>query len=189
MEVGNTALKAKVAYKNVARVLLNPSYLALAVLSAFLVLGVILWSLNLSLLRYVLIDSGIGASDKLTFFLSVYQGIFSSYDSLQAVSMIIFSTLFGVNIAVLVFVLINQRSRKALPASSALGLGAAVIGGGCIACGTSLLAPILTTLGLFGASSLIEMLGAVFTLLGVSMVLWSLYKLGLLAGTILAKQT
>lgn len=181
-------LKIQTAAKNIGKVLLMPAYATTAVVGMFVVMGVILWSLNFDVLRFVLFESGISAYDKFTFFISVYKGIFSAFGNLQALSIIIFSVLFGINIAALSFVLFRQRSRKALTGSSVAGLGAAILGGGCIACGTSILTPVLTSLGVLGATAFTHSLGIILNVVGSVLIIWSLYRLGLLVGTILAKQ-
>lgn len=181
-------LKIQTAAKNTGKVLLMPAYATTAVVGMFVVMGVILWSLNLDVLRFVVFESGISTYDKFTFFISVYRGIFSAFGNLQALSIIVFSILFGINLALLCFVLLRQRSRKALTGSSVAGLGAAILGGGCIACGTSVLTPLLTSLGVLGATALTSSLGVILNIVGSILIMWSLYKLGLLVGTILAKQ-
>lgn len=181
-------LKAQTAAKNIGKVLIIPAYAATAVAGMIVVMGIILWSLNFDVLRFVLFESGISAYDKFTFFTSVYKGIFGAFGNIQALSIIIFSALFGINISVLTFVLIGLKSRKALNGGSIAGLGAAILGGGCIACGTSLLAPVLTSLGVLGTSLLTNSLGVILNVVGSLFILWSLYKLGLLAGTVFTQK-
>jgi len=93
--------------------------------------------------------------------------------------------LFGINLALLVFVLRN-RGFKLIPKKSGLGgFAFAIIGGGCIARGTSIIAPLLATLGATSAPFVRDP-GAIFNWLGSLLIAYSIYKLGAVCSYIFA---
>ena len=180
-------LRLKVSLKSSGQVLINPAYFFISLFSTFIVSAFILWSLNLGLVRFVLFESGIGLADKAEFFFSVYTGILSNYANMQALGIILFSVLFGVNITLIIFVIRRQGFKSIPKKSGAGGLLLAIIGGGCIACGTSIIAPLLAT---FGAASapFVKDLGAIFNWVGIVLIGYSIYKLGSVCSFVLAQE-
>lgn len=172
-------LRLKVAKNAILHVLSKPAYLCISASLALLVSGVILWSLNFSVLGYVLFDSNSTILEKLTFAASVYQLFFGLVDGVQSIGIIIFSVLFGVNIALLLYAIKDQGARNVPKKSNGAALGLAVLSGGCIACGTSILGPLLLTAG--SASSLfLQEVVALTVWLGSIFTLYSIYKLAVI---------
>ncbi len=172
-------LKLKITLKAVSTVMRLPRYVLLAAFSTLLMAGLIIWSLNLDLLRFILFEAPLSPYDKFEFFAYGYQSLFTTYDSALSLGIIIFTLLFGINIAMLTFV-IRRQGFASIPKKS--GGGAfmfAILGGGCIACGTSLLAPLIASAGAVSAP-LLRDLGAVFNWLGSLLLIYSIYKLSLL---------
>lgn len=158
----------------------KPTYLAIWLVTAFLMAGLVIWSLNLELVLYIFFETPLSFLDKIGFFLEGYRSLFSNLNSLLSVSIVVFATLFGLNIALLVFVL-RHIGFSAIPKKSGGGAFVfAILGGGCIACGTSLLTPILISLGLFGGAFMRD-LGALFNLIGSLLLTYSIYKLSIAA--------
>lgn len=188
MKTSLLTLKVKTSLTNVIRVLARPKYLIVGVLAGFFILGVILWSLNFDLLKFIVFDSNLPLNEKFSFFTSVYKGIFVSAGRLPALTMIIFAILFAVNTACVLFVLRNRDEESALHKSTVAGLGLAIVGGGCIACGTSVLAPILIGVGAGSASTFLSEIGVYINIIASGFLIWSIYRLGLNIGTILARQ-
>lgn len=172
--------KARVSIEHIFMVLKQPVYFAIAVLVSVLASSLIIWSLNLELVSYILIDAPITIVSKLQFFIETYKDIFITYSSVNATGILVLSVLFGSNTAMLIYVLRNHNERKkTLRASRAsnAGLLAAIISGGCIVCGTSLLAPFAL---MFGATSSIYLhtFSNVLNLISIFFMLISLYQLG-----------
>ncbi|MCA9327038.1 hypothetical protein KDA14_00755 [Candidatus Saccharibacteria bacterium] len=175
-------LKIRTSAQNVFAVLTKPAYGLLTVAMMLLLVSVIVWSLNYQLVTYVLLELPISVAQKIQFFAYGYQSLFTSFDILLSVSVIIISVLFGINIAVLVYAV---RRRSASVGSAGTGGVAALLGilsSGCAACGTSLLGPLLAT---FGATSIsmVHSVGAAFNFAGSALLLYSIYKLGLQSPT------
>lgn len=175
----------------------RPTYWLTFFMSTFFIMGFIVWSLNLDLLGYILFDSPLTIWGKFEFFLNGYGSLLSSFESIQAIAIIIFSLLFGVNISMLIYSARflskvnnqgqkNHNKDKVPKKSGAIALGSAVVGGGCIACGTSLLAPIFTTLGITSIG-LVRNIGTIFLTLGSLLTLYSIYKLSVIIVNIKAR--
>lgn len=181
------ALKVKVSLRSVLTVFKNPLYILQAVFATIIASGFILWSLNLDLLQYVWFNTPLSTLEKLDFFFSIYRDIYTSYGSIEATGIIVFSILFGINLALLVFV-IKHHGLRAVPKKSGVGgFMLAILGGGCVACGTSILAPLLATIGAT-TTPLIRDLAVIFNTVGIVLISYSIYKLGELCGYIFAMQ-
>lgn len=177
-------LQLKITASSVLHVLKHPSYIALSLISTIMMGGLIIWSLNLELLRYIFFESPLTLWEKIDFYFAGYRGLFSTLDSMLSLGIIVFTVLFGINLALMVFV-IKRQGLKAVPKKS--GGGAfifAVLGGGCVACGTSLLAPLLASLGAV-STPLIRDLGAILNWLGSILLIYSIIKLSLLVKTVI----
>lgn len=181
-------LKSKVVLTALKYVYSRPIYLLITIFSSVLIIGLILWTLNLELLKYIFFDAPLSFGDKILFFVQGYKGLFSAFDNIQSIILLIFADLFGVNLSFMLFVLFNRNKEKVPNKSGGIALGSAILGGGCIACGTSLLTPILTTLGITSVA-FIRSLGSIFLLLGSILTIYSIYKLSILIGTIKAKNS
>lgn len=172
-------LKARITLNAMFTVLKKPRYIVIMNLAILFMAGAIVWSLNLDLLRYILLEAPLSSYDKLSFFSYTYESLFTTFDSAQSLGIVVFSLLFGINASLFVYV-IRRRGFKAVPKkSSGTAFTLAILGGGCVACGTSLIAPLLAT---FGATSgvLVRELGAVFMWVGSILTIYSIYKLATL---------
>ena len=180
-------VKIKVSLKSAFRVFINPVYILWVGLGTLITSGFILWSLNLNLLGYVIFDAPISLLQKIDFFFDIYSNLYTTYTGVQSISLVIFSVLFGINLALLIFVLKN-RGFSAIPKKSGVGgFALAILGGGCVACGTSLIAPLVATLGA-GATPFLRDLATIFNILGSILILYSIYKLGGIASYIFASR-
>lgn len=179
-------LKLRINLRAAGQIVIKPKYFLITAVSAFMTMGLILWSLNLGLVQYILFQAPVSLSTKISFFLSVYKDTLTNYSSGYAMGIALFSILFGINLSLLIYVMKN-RGFKLIPKKSGLsGLAFAIIGGGCIACGASIIAPILATLGA-ASSSLVLQLGAIFNWLAIIFISYSIYKLGSMCAILLGK--
>lgn len=178
--------KLKISVVSTIRIFRSWKYLTLAIVVTLAISGLVLWSLNLGLLRYIVFEAPISFLDKLGFFTYGYSSVFTTYNSAQPVGLILLSVLFGINTSVFVYV-IRRQGFKLVPKKSGIGaFGLAIISGGCVACGTSLVAPLLAT---FGAASSVFLrdLSTILNWAGSVLLLYSIYKLSHIAATIQAK--
>lgn len=178
-------LKLRVARDGLIYAATKPASWVLFVLGSLLASSFMLWSLNLDLVSYILFDAPISFADKVEFFSATYRDIFTTYESPQALGIIIFSVLFGINSALLWLVIRNKGFRNIPKKSGVGGMIAAILGGGCVACGTSLLAPLLATVGGVSSAFLRD-----FSLLlswgGALLILFSIFQLAQLAASVKA---
>lgn len=179
-------LRAKVVLSTVGKLLSKPQYLALSLISGFLMLGAVLWSLNIDLLSYVLFQSQISFGQKLRFFTYVYESIITDF-GLQNVAFLLFSVLFGINMSLFVYVFKRRKSAKKAVATSGSAAAVGMLSGGCAACGTSILTPVLASLGGVSAG-FAEQLGAILSLLGSLLVLYAIFTLAEVASFSLAQK-
>ncbi len=161
-------------------------YILFALTMSFITLGIILWSLNLELLWYIVAQSPLNPFQKLEFVFDIYGGIASNYQSLQAMVMVLFAGLFGINAAILLYVVRGGQKQALKSGSSVGGLTAAVIGGGCIACGTSIITPVIASFGATATIGLNNTIGLIVNLIGIVFICYSLIGLGQRAATISA---
>lgn len=178
------SIKIKISLKTVLNVLSKWQYLLIFLFGWLVAEAIMLWSLNLELVRFVLFDSGVDITTKAEFFFGVYRDIFLNYGSLQGSSILLFSALFGINLAMLVFVLRNRNKESIPKKAGAAGTLFAILGGGCLACGTSLLYPIMVT---FGVSTTVfaQKIGVIITWVAILFLLYSIYRLGAVASFVI----
>jgi hypothetical protein len=190
-KVSEVVLRTRVAGRGIRNVVAMPAMLLVGVLIAFSMMGLILWSLNLGLLRYVVFESSLAISERISFFLSVYQNIFTDYSYMQAGSVIILSLLFGLNVMTLLTIIKLRRQASVSKSTTLGGIIAGLLGSGCAACGTSLLTPIITNIGLASSAVFAERLSVVLNFLAILLLLFSLYRSGQVLATdiVLARQS
>lgn len=157
-------------------------YVLLAIVTTLIMSGAIIWSLNLDLLYFVVFEAPVPFVEKLKFFSSTFQTLFTTFTSLQSVGIILFSVSFGINTSLFVFILRQIGIQKVPKKSSSIAIILAVLGGGCVACGTSLLAPLAATIGATSTVA-VQQLGAIFLWLGILLNVYSISRLSLLVST------
>lgn len=171
------SLRIKSSLRGAKTALLHPAYLAVAALTSFLISSLIIWSLNLDLVKFILFDAPLSLFEKFRFFWDSLMSIYTTYSSPHATIIVVFSVLFGINIALMTYVIRHASLRNIPKKSGGGGLFLAILGGGCIACGTSILAPVLATIGAT-SSAFVNDLSLYLNLGGSVLVLYSIYSLG-----------
>lgn len=156
-----------------------PAYGVLALTVGLVVYALVVWLPNRSLIAIVLSSSDISVSQKLGIPLSLLGSITTNFTTLSAFSTIGIATLFGINVAMVVYILRQKISEvKATGISTGLlGMVSGVVGIGCAACGSLLLT---SALALFGASSILAFLplaGGEFGILGVILLAISIHSI------------
>lgn len=172
------SVRISLTLKAVAHVLRRPAYALLAIASTLLMAGIVIWSLNLDLLVFIFFDAPLTLFEKLEFVSYGYKNLFTTFSSLLSVAIVTFTVLFGINIALLVFAIRRAGIQSIPKKSGGSAFLFALLGGGCVACGTSLFAPLLISFGVVGAP-LLRDLGVVFNLIGSVLLLYSIYKVSL----------
>lgn len=171
-------LKLKISFVAIGRLMLKPIYGLLAIVIASITLAVVLWAFNLNLLWFVLFDSGLPLLEQFNFLAGIYGSIATNFESSLALTLVLFSILFGINMSALVFVLRQRVRAKAAAGKSIGGLAGAIVGAACAACGTSIVAPLLSALGATGTVGLANSIGAIVNILSIGLILFAIYSLG-----------
>jgi len=151
--------------------------LALTVSLAVFALAVLLP--NASLIGIIVSSPNILLSQKLGIPFSLLGSIITNFTILSAISTIAIATLFGINVAMVLYFLRRKISevKKIGITTGFLGVTSGIIGIGCAACGSLLLTSILS---LFGASSILAFLplaGGEFGILGVILLVISAHSI------------
>lgn len=182
-------LKLRTSFRSVKTICTKPAYISLALITAFLFMQLILWSTNFSLARYIVFTDAISAPDKLSFFASSTFDVFTSISRLSNVLLVLVSLLQGVVIASLVYVIrFNRSVDTKIVGGSVFATVLATIGLGCVACGTSLLVPIVAIFASSSAAVITKSLTTPVMILSIFVAMFSLYKVGLQAASVLAQE-
>ncbi len=155
----------------------NPLYAVLGFVIGFIMSGFVIWALNFNLLEYVLTEAPISAAEKARLLWDVQTGIYTKYSSPQATGIILFGQFFGVNAALIIYAIRKGLFRKIPKKSGTAGFIVAVLSGGCIACGTSILAPLFATIGAT-SSAFVADLSNYLNWISILLISYSIYKLG-----------
>ncbi len=176
--------RIKLSLSAIAKLLYTrPAYLLLAVGVSILFYEIVFWSLNIGLLQYLMTTEFLTPGDKLGVLLGSYTGIFSL--PLAPLSMLIFivSLLQGVAVAVLAYMIRKERALNKSMVGELGGTGAAgvlaVLGLGCVPCGTSLVTPILTFFFASSSAVVAEQVGLYAAIFAVIVSLVTLYLAGI----------
>lgn len=153
----------------------NPSYIVLALVVACLVLVIAVWFPNLNLIIGVLGTSGVSLEDKIAVLISLLGSLGTNFSLLSASYTVAIAILFGMNVALLVF--LGRRRlgevQQGGVATGFLGLISGMLGIGCAACGTFLASGLFAFFGGSGALLLLPLGGSEFGILGVVLLLLS----------------
>jgi hypothetical protein len=161
----------------VVEVLRRPAYALLAAGIALVVLAAALWLPNYRLIGAVFTTPGVPLGAKLQLLASLAGGLAGSLGVAGAVTTATLPVLFGVDVAMIAY-FVRQRRTVHARGEMAAGLGGAASGAiaaGCAACGSFLLLPILSFFGAAGALALLPLGGAELGLLGIVLLLVSIY--------------
>ena len=126
----------------------RPAYLLLAAIISVIFYELIFWLMNLGLLNFLITSSYLTLGEKAGILIGSYTNVFSLPLAPLSFTLFIVSILQGVSAAALIYSIRRERQMgkdtfKSMDGTGLTGLLAA-FGFGCVACGTSLVTPILT---------------------------------------------
>ena len=157
----------------------KPYYLLIALLVGGLVFTFAVWLPNIQLI--IVVAGSAGLLELLALLWNMYGAIGSNFTFVSAVVAIFISTLFGMNVALLVYFIKKMQgglsSIKGNGVTNTGGLVAGILGIGCAACGTFVLTSVLTIIGAAGILSYLPFGGEELGFVGVGLLLYSLYTL------------
>lgn len=148
---------------------------------AFLLSVLIFFSINANF-YWPLLTSPLPLLDKLSVIGMLIQSMLGSYfKDLNGVLLLILSIIQGAALSLLVY---NLRNNRDMDAKAAAGGGlaavAAVIGLGCVPCGTSILIPIMTLIFSSSAYTFLDTANLIILITASLLSVYSLYKMGLI---------
>lgn len=155
------------------------TYVFIAAVVALLVFVLATWLANLGLVWQITVSPSVPLFDKAKILAGLVGSIRTNFTVLSALYTIAIAVLFGLNTAMVTYYMKMQKGLRMNrgQASAAAGLGglaSGFIGMGCAACGTFVLAPVLSIVGAAGLIALLPFDGQEFGLLGVGMLGFSI---------------
>lgn len=159
------------------QILKRKAYFRYLLLLWFSSVSIFLWLVNINLLAYILVSPVLSVADKLDIIFNVYISFFTIND-LFTLSRVVLSLLVAVNFTLMVFLWKAGRQRSVVVKNNS-GALVAMIGSHCVACGTSLLAPLVTALagsGTYLSSerfAATQLLATGVNILAIVLVIWS----------------
>lgn len=158
------------------RVFARTPYIALASVLAILAFLLAVWFPNLGLIAEVFSGSSAPLSDGLSLAWSLLGAIVTNFSLLSASYTIAIAALFGICMAMIVY-LLTLRRVSAAGQNIAIGFGgiaSGVLGIGCAACGSLVLGAAVPFFGAAGALAALPLNGAEFGILSVALLVVSL---------------
>ena len=152
-------------------------YALIALVTSAVVFAFAVWFPNISLIVEIMGHPGISFSQKLDLPISLLGSIATNFTLLSASYTIAIALLFGVNLAMTIYFLRRKISevRQSGVATGFIGLASGVLGMGCAACGSLLLTSGLSLVGASGILAFLPLAGGEFGILGVILLLASIY--------------
>ncbi|MFC7154127.1 hypothetical protein ACFQPA_01480 [Halomarina halobia] len=162
--------------RTVRLVLTVPSYALLALVVAAFGLTLFVLSLSPGLFGF-LAGGALPLGDRLAILLSLYPFVGTEFGPVAGGLLVGVSLLFGANVATLVYHLREHDLSAREGGASAVGLILGTLGAGCAACGTAILAGVLSLFGLPAALTFLPLEGLEFALLALVALALSTYWL------------
>jgi hypothetical protein len=164
-------------FQALQKVFRKPLYTLLALIVSAVVFAFAVWFPNISLIVEVMGHPGISFSQKLDLPISLLGSIATNFTLLSASYTVAIALLFGVNLAMTIYFLRRKISevRQSGVVTGFIGLTSGVLGVGCAACGSLLLTSGLSLVGASGILAFLPLAGGEFGILGVILLLASIY--------------
>jgi hypothetical protein len=159
-------------FRQLTIVFTHLSYVLMALATGFVVFSMAVWLSNVSLILTVLTSGTATILEKVNLLISLYGGIATNFTLLSATYTVLIAILFGIYIAVLVYVI---RKRRQFAGTSSIAGAGGVLGGffgiGCAACGSVIFSTFATVLGAGAVTALLPFGGQEFGVVGVLLLL------------------
>jgi hypothetical protein len=166
-----------ILFRSLAQVFKRKIYVGLAVCVGLTT--VIFTSLlpNFRLVAIVFSNPDASILEKLNIFTSLINSMQTNFSMFSAVAIWIVAILFGVNIAMVVYIV---HQKKNLLQSGGItmsfgGLMSGIIGVGCASCGTVVLAPVLSVIGAGSLIAAMPFKGAEFSIISILILVGSIF--------------
>ncbi|SFK82153.1 hypothetical protein SAMN04487950_1263 [Halogranum rubrum] len=156
-------------------VLTIPRYALVGLVAAITALSLFVLTQNLELVGDVVIGGSLPVSNRLRILVGLFPFLGTSFSLLAGLAVVVIALLVGVDVAMVAYHFREHGLSTRESSGSAVGVVLGTLGAGCAACGSVLLAGLLS---LFGASGLLLLLpfeGLEFSLLALIPLVLSMY--------------
>ena len=158
-------------------VLTIPAYAAVAVLAGLLGLTLFVATQNLRPVLDLVVGGPLPLDSRLTVLLELYPVVGSVYGPLTSSVLVVLAALIGVDVAMVAYHLREHGLSAREGSTSVVGVVLGTLGAGCAACGTAVLAGLLSLFGAAGLMTLLPLDGLELPLLASVVVVLSIYWL------------
>lgn len=161
-----------------ARLVLGvPRYAVLALAAAVVGLTLFVYTLNAGLVNALVLGGSLPVENRVGILLNLYPVISpTAYTLVETAVLLVVAGLVGVNIALVAYHLLEHASLRG-GTGSAAGVVLGTLGAGCAACGSTVLAGLLSLFGATGLLALLPLDGLEFALASLAVLALSLYWL------------
>ncbi|WP_121821839.1 hypothetical protein [Halostella salina] len=161
-----------------ARLVLGvPRYALLAVVAALVGLTLFVYTLNVGLINALVLGGSLPVENRLGILVNLYPVVSpTAYTAAETGILLAVAALIGVNVALVAYHLVEHATLRG-GTGSAAGVVLGTLGAGCAACGSTVLAGLLSLFGATGLLTLLPLDGLEFALLSLGVLLLSLYWL------------
>jgi hypothetical protein len=161
-----------------ARLVLSlPAYALVAVLTTLAALTAFAVAQNLTLVTDVVLGGSLPLGTRLSVLLELFPVVGTLYSPTQSVVVVTVAALVGVDVAMVVYHLREHGVSARSGGGSLAGVVLGALGAGCAACGTAVLAGVLSLVGVGGATLLLPFEGLELGVLAALSLLLSMFWL------------
>jgi hypothetical protein len=162
--------------RTVRLVVTIPLYTLLALVSSFVGLTLFVLSQNLPLAGFLLSGS-LPLSSRFVILAEQYPFIGTNYGALQGVLLVVTALFIGINVAMVVYHLREHALSAAQGTTSVAGVILGTLGAGCAACGSAVLAGVLSLFGVTASLTVLPFEGLEFAALALVALVLSVFWL------------
>ena len=161
-----------------ARLVLGvPRYAVLALAAAVVGLTLFVYTLNAGLINALVLGGSLPVENRLGVLVNLYPAVSpTAYTVAETVVLLVVAALIGVNVALVAYHLLEHASLRG-GTGSAAGVVLGTLGAGCAACGSTVLAGLLSLFGATGLLAALPLDGLEFAFASLAVLLLSLYWL------------
>lgn len=168
---------ARLVARTARLVLSGPAYALLAALAALASLTAFAVAQNLALVSDVVVGGSLPVGRRLTVLLGLFPLVGNLYSPLQSGVVVAVAALAGVDLAMVAYHVREHGVSARSGGGSLAGVLLGALGAGCAACGTAVLAGLLSLVGVGGATLLLPFEGLELGVLAALSLLLSMYWL------------
>jgi len=154
-----------------------PAYAVFGAVIAVATLTLFVVSQNLALVGDAVVGGALPLENRVAILLELYPFLGTIYAPAVGTVLLVVSTLMGANLALAMYHVREHGLSVEGSGGSAVGLLFGALGAGCAACGSAVLAGLLSIVGATGVLTLLPLEGLEFSLLAVAMLCLSMFWL------------